>query len=177
MESPEDINNNGSGGSGSWTPSLIIVGLFVLKWLISSPSNTAVKIRRFAQMKVSFNQVVYVVPLKWKLQWHYLLHLEFHSILYVSLKLTYIIWICYDIMFNSNLKTIHLSSTVCPNPLPFIFIVCQNPFFYFRNYNLKRNLDIEMKLNIKWEQVMERIKNINDKVDGWRSTTIGSKWS
>mmetsp|Transcript_5549 Transcript_5549/g.7099 ORF Transcript_5549/g.7099 Transcript_5549/m.7099 type:complete len:84 (+) Transcript_5549:70-321(+) len=51
MESPEDINNNGSGGSGSWTPSLIIVGLFVLKWLISSPSNTAVKIRRFAQMK------------------------------------------------------------------------------------------------------------------------------
>lgn len=37
---------------GSWTPTIILILIFVLKWTMTSPNNTAVGIRRFVQMKV-----------------------------------------------------------------------------------------------------------------------------
>lgn len=37
--------------NGSWTPTVLVVLLFVLKWLLTSQNNMAVGIRRFVQMK------------------------------------------------------------------------------------------------------------------------------
>ena len=38
--------------TGSWVPTVVVVLIFLLKWLLTSQNNTAVGIRRFVQMKV-----------------------------------------------------------------------------------------------------------------------------
>jgi hypothetical protein len=48
----DSSNDTSEGSEGSWMPTLVVVLLCVLKWLISSHSNTAIGLRRFLQMKV-----------------------------------------------------------------------------------------------------------------------------
>mmetsp|Transcript_22818 Transcript_22818/g.28753 ORF Transcript_22818/g.28753 Transcript_22818/m.28753 type:complete len:82 (+) Transcript_22818:19-264(+) len=37
--------------TGSWTLTIVVIVIFLLKWLISSQNDTAVGLRRFTQMK------------------------------------------------------------------------------------------------------------------------------
>ena len=37
---------------GSWIPTMLIIAIFLLKWIMTSPNNKAVTIRRMIQMKV-----------------------------------------------------------------------------------------------------------------------------
>ena len=44
--------------NGSLIPTILVVFLLILRWLLTSQHNTAVGIRRFVQMKVCLNMQV-----------------------------------------------------------------------------------------------------------------------
>lgn len=119
---PTPLDDSSSGVvEGSWTPTLILLSLLVLRWIYLSQSNTAISLRRWLQMKVwkakENTKVIIYIYVLWK-----------HS------------WTIYHWLFS-------------------LYIFCTN-----RNYNWRSNLDLEMKVNIRWVLEMVLTWSIKDRV-------------